>query len=411
MWRGVYRLRSRVGSLVALFGGFLAAGAEVAAEPVEPVLPPREVVSLYGQGSDRLLVVAEPGAEGRRLAVLSEEAWVIWREPFGLPDRWPAPVTVRLVPENQWTASEPSWRVVSEAAGIVTVWIKAGGEPGVARDRRWLMALAEGVLHRQALLLGVTPERLWTPDWLIAGGAEAVLTSGGRVALLDSWRQEARRAGRMPGLMGLFTWKGGVQSMSEGGDPRVMGAFAAWQWLRAESAGTAAWRRLVAGLISGSPPRLALNAAYGERFQRVPGDQLELMWQVSAAGFARMRALPSLSAEESRRWLEELDRLVVLDAEAAGEEVAIRLSEVWAERGEAVVARNRSARMAQLSSGFGRVHPFYRNAAGSLGRVWLAQGEGREDAWENARAEWSEDKALGRELERASGVLLDEASR
>jgi len=358
-----------------------------------------------------LEVVAEPGAEGRRLADLGEEAWAIWRDPFGLPERWPAAVTVRLVPENQWTLAEPAWQVVGEAAGMVTVWIKAGGEAGVARDRRWLMALAEGVLHRQAFLLGVSPERVWTPDWLIAAGAEAVLTTGGRAALLDSWRQEARRAGRMPGLMSLFTWKGGLQQLSGAEDPRILASFAAWQWLRAESGNTAAWRRLVAGLIAGTQPRLALNAAYGERFRRITVNELELMWQISAAGFARLQALPSFSAEGSRLWLEQLDRVVVLDAEAESAEVARRLSKVWAEREEGYIAMLRERRTELLSGGMGRVHPFYRNAAGSLGRIWLAQRAGEERAWTQAVAEWREDMADGRELERASKVLLDEASR
>lgn len=378
-----------------------------------PTVPAREPVVLYGAGSGRLEVVAESGAEGRRLALLSEEAWRVWRDPFGLPDRWPAGVTVRLVPEEKWTVRGAEWRVVGEAAGIVTIWIKGGGEPGMSRDRVWLMALAEGVLHRQALMLGVAPERLWTPDWLIAGGAEAVLVTGGRGAMLDSWRQETRRAGRMPGLMTLLTWKGGLQEKSDVRDLRVLASFAAWQWLRAEAGGTAAWRRLVAGVIAGAQPRLALNAAYGERFRRITVDELELMWQVSAAGFARLRALPSMSAEESRRWLEELDRLLVLDAGGEGEavEVALRLSEVWAERDEAFIAAMRQQRTGQLWGGFGRMHPFYRNAAGSLGRVWLAQTAGRERDWVQALAEWREDKAAGRELERASTALLTEASK
>jgi hypothetical protein len=402
------------GAVVASFFGawlLIAVAGFAQTERIEQPGTARETASLYGAGSGRLEVVAETGADGRRLAFLGEEAWEVWRDPFGLPDRWPAAVTVRLVPEDRWTAAEPAWRVVGEAAGIVTVWIKGGGEPGAARDRRWLMALAEGVLHRQALSLGVTPERLWMPDWLIAGGAEAVLTTGERVALLDSWRQAARRGGRMPGLMTLLTWKGGLQRMSDGDDARVLASFAAWQWLRAESGNTAGWRRLVAGLIAGAPPRLALNAAYGDRFRRMPVDDLELIWQISAAAFARLQSLPSLSAAESRRWLDQLDRLVVIDAEAEATEKALRLSEVWAERRESVIARTRAERTSLLTGGFARVHPFYRNAAGSLGRVWLAQDSGKERAWVQAREEWRADKATGRELERASAALLDEASR
>lgn len=384
--------------------------AEVDVPSVTPPVP-SETAVLYGAGGGRLEIVALPGPDGRRLADLSEEAWAIWRDPFGLPERWPAAVTVRLSPAEQGGLNGQSWRVVSEAAGIVTVWIMAGGEPGVARDRLWLMALAEGVLHRQALSLGVAPERLWTPDWLIAGGAEAVLTAGGRASLLDAWRQEIRRQGRVPALMPLLTWKGGLQGMAEGTDPRATASFAAWQWLRSESGSTPAWRRLVAGLISGTPPRLALNAAYGDRFRRIPVQDLELIWQISAAGFARMQSLPALSAEESRRWLDDLDRLVVLDTENESIETVLKLSEAWGERGETVIARTRAWRTSLLSGGFARVHPFYRNAAGSLGRVWLALDAGRARDWEAARAEWQEDKAIGRELERASALLLDEASR
>lgn len=219
-------------SAVWLPGVTSLAQARVVSEAQASVVaraPAAQEATLYGAGSGRLEVIAEPGPEGRRLAMLSEEAWAVWRDPFGLPDRWPAGVTVRLVPEDKWTVGEPSWRVVGEAAGIVTVWIKGGGEPGVARDRRWLMALAEAVLHRQALLLGVASERLWTPDWLIVGGAEAVLTTGGRVSLLDAWRQEAQRAGRMPTLMSVLTWKGGAQRAQDLRDPRLLASFAAWQ--------------------------------------------------------------------------------------------------------------------------------------------------------------------------------------
>jgi hypothetical protein len=62
-----------------------------------------------------------------------------------------------------------------------------------------------------------------------------------------------------------------------------------------------------------------------------------------------------------------------------------------------------------LAAEYLRFHPFYRNAAGSLGRAWTALAEGREQEWRTATEEWAEDMASGRSLEEASRRLLDEA--
>ena len=364
---------------------------------------------LYGGGRGRFEIVAYEGEEGRRLARLAEEAWVGWRDGLALPEHWPAGITVRLVPEGEWKLGESFWRVVGEPGGVVTVWLKSG-PAGVARDRRWLLGLAEGVLYRQAVGLAVLPERIWIPDWLVAGAAEAVMSSGERVALQDSWRQSAGQAERMPALIGVLTWQGGVQGASETGDLRTVAAYGVWQWLRAESRGTRAWRLFLAGLLRGQPPRPALNAAYGARFTGMPGNELELAWQTAVAGLARVQALPVYSAVESRVWLDGLNRLLVWDGRESREH-AVRLSECWAERRDPAVVAARVRRSALLAAELARAHPFYRNAAGSLGRVWLAQGAGNEKEWQAALGEWREDRALGEELERTSAALLDEAGR
>jgi hypothetical protein len=360
---------------------------------------------LYGGGLGRFEIVAYPGEAGRRLAALADEAWTGWRDSLALPERWPAGIMVRLVPEAEWKLGEPAWRVVSEPGAVVTVWLKSG-TAGVARERRWLLALAEGALHRQAIGLGVAPERIWIPDWLVAGAAEAALSSGERAALLDSWRRAAVQSGRMPALITVLTWQGGVQTAAQTGDARTVAAYGVWQWLRAESRGAPAWRLFLAALLRGQAPRPALNAAYGSRFTGMPGHELELAWQTAAAGLARVQALPVLSAAESRLWLDYMDRLVVQDARD-GREHAMRLSESWAERRDPVLAGERERRAAVLAGEFARAHPFYRNSAGALGRAWLAQGEAKESDWREALAEWRADRAAGEELERASAALLD----
>lgn len=401
------------------FVGFclFAAGAVGAEPPVRTAATAAEQTArLYVAGSGRFDVIAEPGEGGRRLAVLAGEAWAVWRDGLALPDRWAAALTARLVPEANWRLPDSSWRVVGEPGGIVTVWVKDDGKPGLERDRRWLMALAEAALYRQAVALGQLPERIWIPDWLVAGAAEAALASGERVAMQDAWRQAARRATRQAPLLGLLGWKGGVQEAWRDGDVRAVAAYGLWQWWRAESGASTAWRRLLAGLLAGEAPRRVLNEAYGERFRGMTAAELELAWQTAAAGLARVAVTPVLSAEESRRWLGEVDRLVVLvargEAEALeSEEQALRLSEDWAGRREPMVARERRRRGELLAANFARMHPFYRNAAGSLGRTWLALDGEREREWAAAREEWLEDLAVGRELERGSASLLDGMAR
>ena len=228
-----------------------------------------------------------------------------------------------------------------------------------------------------------------------------------------AWRPGAGRAARQPALSGLLGWKGGAQDAWREGDVRTVAAYGLWQWWRAESGASTSWRRLLAGLLGGGAPRRVLNEAYGQRFRTMTSAELELAWQTAAAGLARVSITPMFSAEESRRWLGEMDRLVVLvaaGAEAEPAERALRLSEVWDDRREPMVARERGRRGRLLAVNFTRVHPFYRNAAGSLGRAWLALEGRREQEWRAAREEWQEDMAIGLELERASASLLDALS-
>lgn len=397
-----------------LLVGFCVCAVVATGEPDAARMPAmsESAARLYGSGSGRFYVIAEAGEGGRRLATLTEEAWTVWRDGLALPERWPVALTARLVPEADWSLPEPAWRVVGEPGGIVTVWIRDDGKPGVERDRRWLMALAEAVLYRQAVALGVLSERIWIPDWLVAGAAEAALTSGERVSMQDAWRQAARRARRQPPLTGLLGWKGGAQEAWREGDARTVAAHGLWQWWRTESGGSTAWRRLLAGLLGGGMPRRVLNEAYGERFRTMTSAELELAWQTAVAGLARVSTTPMFSAEESRHWLGEMDRLVVVAAGAEAEpaERVLRLSEGWDERREPMLAGERRRRGDVLAVNFARMHPFYRNAAGSLGRAWLALEGRREQEWRAAREEWMEDMAIGRELERASASLLDELS-
>ncbi len=418
---GARRRPGRGGRWLALAAvwGVVAAGGpaeEVAAQGTDAAAAAEATkgpgATLYLGGSGRFEVLAEPGDEGRRLARLAEEAWPVWAGSMGLPDRVPVAITVRLTTPERWGFAEPAWRVVDDPGGVVTVWIRGGGARDVTRERRWLIALAEGALVRRAVLLGVAPARRATPHWMVAGAAEEALIEP-RPAMLDAWRQAAERAGRGPTMRELLSWAG-AQAAADGTggaeEERRASAYGLWHWLQAEAGRTPAWRRMMDAVLGGTAPGLALVQAYPERFGGASAEELELAWAVGAAGLARARGGPVTEAAESRRWLEQMDRVVVRMAEE-GDERALKLGDEWLHRGDVYLATERARRVARLQADLGRVHPFYRNAAGSLGRVFLAQEKGNARVWAAAREEWTADMAGGRELEVASAALLDGVGR
>jgi hypothetical protein len=188
-------------------------------------------------------------------------------------------------------------------------------------------------------------------------------------------------------------------------------AFGVWLWLREESGKSGAWERFVAALLGGEAPGAALAREFAALTPKPrEAREWELAWKVAAARLVVARTTPMLGAEESRRRLDRLSRIVVMDAPSGRERVLPAWGE-WSSREESWPATVRSERAAILESEFTRMHPFYRNAAGSLGRAWGALAAGDESAWREASVEWSRDIGDGRVLEDASRALLDAAER
>jgi hypothetical protein len=366
-------------------------------------LPKAGEARLHLAGSGRFEIISAPGAEGVALAEWAELAWAGWREPLALPMRLQNSITVRLVPETGWTFGPEDHRVVAEPGGVVSIWIRAGGEAGVARERRWLVALAEGVLRRKAFLIGADPARAKAPAWLAAAAAEAALVAT-RPAMFDAWQAEMR-AGRPAALRDVL-----LRPESEAGGTEERAAPGVWLWLREEGARSGAWGRFVDSIVAGESPGAALAREYARLTPRAAeAREWELAWRVAAARLAQTRATPVMEPEETRRRLERLARMVVLDTRTGRERVPPAWGE-WATRHETWPTRERAERARLLAAEFTRLHPFYRNAAGSLGRAWTALAEGQEEAWRNAAAEWTQDMESGRLLEQASRRLLDEAA-
>lgn len=363
---------------------------------------------LLGAGSGRFEVVAEPGADGVRLAELAAAAWTEWSGPLGLPARLPVAITVRLVPESGWPSDDLPWRVVVEPTGVASVWIRAGGESGVVRERRWLSALAEGVLRRRALLEGVALEKVAAPTWLVAAAAEAMIVAE-RPSMLDAWQAEVAQETNSATLRDVLFWakRGSVSS----DEPRRRAAFGIWLWLREESGRSGSWERLVGALLAGETPGVALAREFS-RMTRRPTEarEWELAWRVAKARLIALRLVPMMNAAESRLWIERVARVVAVDTRTGEERVATAWGE-WGLREEPWMLTERAERARLMTGNFAQIHPFYRNAAGSLGRAWVALAEGREKAWREASMDWARDMETGRALEDASRRLLDGVSK
>jgi hypothetical protein len=360
---------------------------------------------LIGGGSGRFEVIAEPGPEALRLAELAENAWLEWREPLGLPSRLPTTITVRLVPMKSWRGGERRHFVAAGHGGVVTVWIRGDAGGGLAAERAWLGALAEGVLKRKSVLLGGSPD-LEAPAWLAEAAAEAAIFAA-RPAMLDAWQAEMRREEAPARLREVLIRAG--EAGAGGGRGRSLGAAGVWLWLRGEGLRNGAWARFLDSVLLGESPGGALAREYASIVPAgADAREWELAWRVAAARLAAAQQTPVLEPAEARRRIERLGRLVVFDVAAGGERVQAPVGE-WQTRREAWPAGERRARAAFLAAELPRMHPFYRNAAVSLGRAWQALAEGREGEWREAGAEWGEDWAAGRALEAASARLLDEA--
>lgn len=399
----------RVGVILAL--GLLAPLKGEENVPVPPLPPPADIRFFPGSGGRFEVATASAARdEGAALATLAEQAWERWRGPLGLPDRLATGITVRLTPPEQWSVPEPAWRVGADPSGVVSLWIRGGGEAGVSRDRIRLTALAEAALLRLTILRGAPGEHRKVPAWLAVAAAEAALTAN-RPALLDAWRQLATRPGGVASLQAILTWMNDQPIDLQSSEirpeyPHRVGAFALWLWLQAESTGTASWGQFTAELLRGTAPGAALIRTYPNRLARPEAAELELAWWAASAHLARMQTIPLFGAEESRLQLARLTRLVVVRLEGSSEEV-MDLANAGGIDVTGYAASERDARADWLTAYFARIHPFYRNAAGSLGRVWLAQKAKDETARRQATEEWRADFAAGESLQRASTALLD----
>ena len=351
--------------------------------------PPLPVLFQSAPGRFEVAAVDVGGAQ--RVVAQATEAWQQLAGPLVLPEAFPSPVFVRLIPSNEWAEPVP-FRVFVEVGGVVSVRVRNHATTPVLFVRR---ALVQGLLMRQAVARHGVHERLAAPLWLELACVGWWRTRA-EPALLDALKQST--AGRdPPALDRLLTWRRGETEPVEWSD----GAVWLLAFLRSESGPAQEWSAFLQRLLGGEAPDLALAASFPSRFESAR--ERELWWQTGWHHLRRARTLPGLEAAESRAELADLARFVVF---REGRDVVMTLRDLLGQAGDPVVADELTRRATALNRVLPAVHPFYRNAALSFGELLAGRNksaERRESLWTAFEADWRD----ANELAAASAAALD----
>jgi len=356
--------------------------------------PPR--IFYTRQGEFEIIVqdvdVAQPALE------LGRAVWSALSAPLGLPaDGFSSPVSVRLVPAAQWSEPAP-FTVVVESPGRVTVRVRWSKEMDTVVVRR---AFVQGLILRQAVAWHGVGPHLTVPLWL-EHACTAWSLARERPALLDAFQQESAALTSVPPLRALLSWQRG-EVESRGWELSSLWLFSQ---LQAEATEPARWGGWVRGVVGGAAPFETLPHFYRGLWTDAAG--VELWWQVSFRHQSRLRTIPVMTTEASRSWLADRSRWL---AGRQGREVVLTLEELPELRKEPWVRAELIERVKQTQSVLGVIHPFYVNAALSLGRLYEAALKGKQEQFKAARSDFERDAIDGRELEDTVNAILDTAPR
>lgn len=337
-------------------------------------------------------VIAPDAAAAAAVTTLAGEAWRILTDPLALPAAFSSSIFIRLVPADEWR--EPAvFRATVEPGGIVSLRLRWEPSLEASIARR---ALVQALLLRLAVAQHGVSERIAVPLWLEQGAVGWWITRA-QPARLDGWQQEAADTADVP-LERLLGWQRGEP------EPRAWQLAALWWFshLRDEAGRTSAWRDCLARVLGGEKAAAALAACYPAVARDV--DTRELWWQVGLHHQRRLKSLPLQSAAESRVWLAELPRAVF---SRSGVDAVFSLDDLFAARDDAIVAEEVARRVARIERELRWLHPWYRNAALSLGEALEAIRAGDAVRFAEARAQFVRDAHEGSELEKAMDAALD----
>lgn len=372
------------------------AGAQQAAEVAGKIGEAAPRVFYTGPG--RFEVIVAEAVDAQPALELGRSVWGALSGPLGLPaGGFSSPVSVRLVPEELW--NEPAvFTVTVEPAGLVGARVRWGKDTDPTAVRR---AFVQALIMRQAVAWHAVGPRLTVPLWLEQACTLWSLIRE-RPARQDSYQQESATMGAVPPLRSLLQWERG-EVESRGWELASLWLFLQ---LQAEPGPASAWGGWIRGVTGGTKPYETLPRAFPGTWVDAPS--LELWWQTAFHHQRRARALPVMTAEASRAWLQDRSRWL---AGRDGREIVLGLEELPALARESWVSKELGERRAQALAVLGVIHPYYANATLSLGRMYEAALRGRDGEFKVAVEAFGRDAVDGRELEDTVGAILDTAPR
>lgn len=387
-------------AMCALAGG-LRAGPD-SAEPAPETAggtgqaQERRLQAFYTR-QDRFEIITANPADAQPALALGRSVWNALAVPLGLPrEGFSSPVSVRLVPAGQWPDATP-FLVTVEPPGRVMVRLRWADdlEPSVARR-----AFVQGLILRQAVDWHGVARQLTVPLWLEQACASWVAVRE-RPAMLDAFQQESLRLDA-PQLEQLLRWqRGEVES-------RRWELASLWLLLQlqAEEGGAARWQAWLRGITGGADPVDLLPRVYsGLWTDRLA---LERWWRVAFHHQRRVQTRPGMTVAETRSWLADRSRWLAV---SEGRERVLPLAELVEWSREPWVRTALQERLAQTRSVLGVLHPYYSNAALSLGQLYEAALRRNPKNFEAALAAFERDAVDGRDLEDTVSAILDTAPR
>jgi hypothetical protein len=365
------------------------------ADAAPPVVEPAPRV-FYTRAGQFEIIVADV-ADGQSALALGRSVWGALAVPLGLPaDGFTSPVSVRLVPADKWT--EPAvFTVTVEPPGRVSVRVRWSTDVDPVIVRR---AFVQGLILRQAVAWHGIGSQLKVPLWLEHACTNWSLMRD-RPAVLDGFQQESSRLPAPP-LRALLSWeRGGVES-------RQWELASLWLFLQlqAEPGEASQWGGWVRGIVGGAEPLDTLPRSYTGLWKDWAA--MDLWWETSYYHQARIRAIPVLTAVDSRAWMSDRSRWL---AGRNGREVVLALGELRGLSKEPWVRAELAERLRQTQTVLGVIHPFYANAALSMGRLYEAALKGTDEQFKAALKDFEGDALDGRELEDTVNAILDTAPR
>ncbi len=380
-------------SVWLLFFTVFIAGAQTVPARSEATVEKNDAPLVFYTGAGQFEIIAVKPQAAQETLILANSVWRSLARPAGLPaGGFSSAVAVRLVPEANWR--QPAvFNVVAEPGGLVGVRICWGKKTDARMIRR---ALVQAVLLRQAVALHGTAQPLTVPLWLEQA---CVLLGEGRdrPAMFDAMRQESAQLAPPP-LETLLRWERG--EAEERG--RVLAAFWLFQHLQAESGDSPRWGKWLRALLGGADPMQTLQEIYGGAWKN-PAAR-ELWWQTGFCDVRTNSTLPLMTMPETRDWLADRCRWLAVKN---GREQVLSFDDLWIARKETWLKNGMTERAQQIENQLLRLHPFYRNAAISLGRMYQAAVKGSEVEFKAAMQAVSQDAKDGQELEAATTESLD----